>query len=163
MRSGNPPPQFSPSRGEAVLRGADVYGKGVVGAANHIKIGDIVSVWADITGRVRRGEAVNGPRPGLIFLANGFLEQPRRTLIAQTEGRAVRITERQFNHPSIPNEVRSLGSLQNLPSVLAGLLLDPHPGETIVDMCAAPGGKTFHVATLMRGQYDFLIPDHILT
>ncbi len=33
---------------------------------------------------------------------------------------------------------------------LASIILDPKPGETVVDMCAAPGGKTSHIAELMR-------------
>ncbi|NPA23599.1 MAG: RsmB/NOP family class I SAM-dependent RNA methyltransferase [Crenarchaeota archaeon] len=33
---------------------------------------------------------------------------------------------------------------------LASIILDPRPGETVVDMCAAPGGKTSHMAELMR-------------
>jgi len=32
---------------------------------------------------------------------------------------------------------------------LAALLLNPRPGERILDMCAAPGGKTTHIAELM--------------
>ena len=35
-------------------------------------------------------------------------------------------------------------------SALASILLDPKPGEVVVDMCAAPGGKTTHIAELMR-------------
>lgn len=37
---------------------------------------------------------------------------------------------------------------------LIPLILDPHPGERILDVCAAPGGKTTHLAELMadRGQ-----------
>ncbi|HKS16246.1 MAG TPA: transcription antitermination factor NusB [Planctomycetota bacterium] len=30
-------------------------------------------------------------------------------------------------------------------------LLDPKPGETILDLCAAPGGKSAHLASLMNG------------
>lgn len=42
--------------------------------------------------------------------------------------------------------------LQNLPSVVAGHVLGPRPGERILDMCAAPGGKTCHIAALMGDQ-----------
>ena len=35
---------------------------------------------------------------------------------------------------------------------LASLILDPKPGEIIIDMCAAPGGKTTHIAELMKNQ-----------
>ncbi len=31
----------------------------------------------------------------------------------------------------------------------ASLVLDPQKGETVIDMCAAPGGKTTHIAELM--------------
>ncbi|HID95866.1 MAG TPA: 16S rRNA (cytosine(967)-C(5))-methyltransferase RsmB [Candidatus Latescibacteria bacterium] len=33
---------------------------------------------------------------------------------------------------------------------LVSILLDPHPGERILDVCSAPGGKATHVAELMR-------------
>lgn len=39
---------------------------------------------------------------------------------------------------------------QNLPSVVCSYVLDPKPNETILDMCAAPGGKTTHIAILMK-------------
>ena len=38
--------------------------------------------------------------------------------------------------------------LQSLSSMIPPLLLDPRPGETILDMAAAPGGKTTQMAAL---------------
>jgi 16S rRNA (cytosine967-C5)-methyltransferase len=35
-------------------------------------------------------------------------------------------------------------------SQLVTYLLDPHPGEKILDACAAPGGKTTHIAEFMN-------------
>jgi 16S rRNA (cytosine1407-C5)-methyltransferase len=42
--------------------------------------------------------------------------------------------------------------IQNLASMLAAPLLDPAPGETILDLAAAPGGKTLHLAARMGNQ-----------
>jgi len=39
--------------------------------------------------------------------------------------------------------------------LIAGLVVsvvDPQPGETIVDGCAAPGGKTLYMASHLSGQ-----------
>lgn len=67
--------------------------------------------------------------------------------------------------PGLPQGLRlisSTGSIQNLPGFregwwtvqdssaqLVGHLLDPQPGEVVIDACAAPGGKTTHIAELM--------------
>lgn len=42
--------------------------------------------------------------------------------------------------------------LQNLPSTVVAHVLNPQPGEKILDLCAAPGGKTTHIAALMQDQ-----------
>jgi 16S rRNA (cytosine967-C5)-methyltransferase len=41
---------------------------------------------------------------------------------------------------------------QSRGSMLVGRIVDPQPGERVLDMCAAPGAKTTHLAALMRGQ-----------
>ena len=41
---------------------------------------------------------------------------------------------------------------QALTSALAALILAPQPGERVLDLCAAPGSKTSHMAQLMRDQ-----------
>jgi 16S rRNA (cytosine967-C5)-methyltransferase len=42
--------------------------------------------------------------------------------------------------------------IQDPSTVIAGLLLDPQPEEKILDACAAPGGKTGHLAQLMQNR-----------
>lgn len=40
---------------------------------------------------------------------------------------------------------------QSRGAMLAARLLDPRPGERVLDLCAAPGGKTSHIAALIGG------------
>ena len=42
--------------------------------------------------------------------------------------------------------------IQTSASMLPPLLLDPSPEHIILDMCAAPGGKTSHIAQLLKNQ-----------
>ena len=68
------------------------------------------------------------------------------------------MTELIFDCPSIGDILTDArtglqkGFLQNLPSVLCGHILNPHHEHRILDMCAAPGGKTTHLATLMENK-----------
>ncbi len=67
------------------------------------------------------------------------------------------MTSPLFDCPSLGGDLTFSGllTLQNLPSVLCGRILDPRPGEAVLDMCAAPGGKTTHIAELVRNQMQF--------
>ena len=49
--------------------------------------------------------------------------------------------------------------IQNLSSMLPSLILDPRPGEKILDMAAAPGSKTTHIATLMQNTGEIVAND----
>ena len=71
-------------------------------------------------------------------------------------------TQRVANLSQTLHLLGSVGSIEKLPGFDAGwwtvqdssaqlvtYLLDPQPGEFVVDACAAPGGKTTHIAELM--------------
>lgn len=51
--------------------------------------------------------------------------------------------------------------VQDESSMLVARLLAPRPGETIIDFCAAPGGKSTHLAELANDQCQIIsIDDH---
>jgi 16S rRNA (cytosine967-C5)-methyltransferase len=62
---------------------------------------------------------------------------------------------------SIPNEALTAGHcyIQDPSTALACRLLDPKPGERVLDACAAPGGKTGLLAELMQNQGEILACD----
>ncbi len=43
-----------------------------------------------------------------------------------------------------------LFTIQGESSIFAGRLLHPQPGETLIDVCSAPGGKATHLAEIME-------------
>jgi 16S rRNA (cytosine967-C5)-methyltransferase len=54
--------------------------------------------------------------------------------------------------PRLPGYAEAWWSVQDSSAQLVAQLLDPQPGEVVVDACAAPGGKTTHIAELMNNQ-----------
>jgi len=52
--------------------------------------------------------------------------------------------------PAVAEAFREgLCTIQGESSALVAPMLEPQPGETVVDLCSAPGGKTTHLAELM--------------
>jgi 16S rRNA (cytosine967-C5)-methyltransferase len=49
--------------------------------------------------------------------------------------------------------------VQGEASCLVSEILNPQPGETILDFCAAPGSKTLHIASLMKNQGKIVAVD----
>ncbi len=51
--------------------------------------------------------------------------------------------------PNLPGFQEGWWTVQDSSAQLVSHLLDPQPGEVVIDACAAPGGKTTHIAELM--------------
>jgi 16S rRNA (cytosine1407-C5)-methyltransferase len=50
--------------------------------------------------------------------------------------------------------------IQNAASWVPVLALNPHPGERILDVCAAPGGKASHIAAITDNQAQLWVNDN---
>jgi 16S rRNA (cytosine967-C5)-methyltransferase len=59
----------------------------------------------------------------------------------------------------LPGLAEGWFSVQDESSMAAARLLDPQSGESILDLCAAPGGKTTHLAELMQDRGTILAVD----
>ncbi len=67
---------------------------------------------------------------------------------------ALRLKGATGNIGELPGFEEGWWTVQDSSAQLVSDLLDPQPGETVIDACAAPGGKTTHIAELMddRGE-----------
>jgi 16S rRNA (cytosine967-C5)-methyltransferase len=93
---------------------------------------------------------------------------PLRTTIDEVESILATVGLETFRVPHLPQALRlrgGIGSIQQLPGFKEGWwtvqdssaqlvthLLAPQPNEVVIDACAAPGGKTTHIAELMKDQ-----------
>lgn len=120
---------------ESVLMGSDLYAPGVVYAPRSLRRGMEVTVVSE-----------NG-----IVVGSGVAVMGYEDLSKSRRGLAVKITRPRFRAPRVrdlPGFEEGLIYGQSLPSMVAVKILDPRPGEVIVDLTAAPGGKVSHAAQL---------------
>ncbi|KAK4278949.1 hypothetical protein QN277_016719 [Acacia crassicarpa] len=172
-----PPKEVLVSRkcAEAVLRGAQVYVPGVVACSAHVETGDTVAVSVaveqpGVSGGwgigITRGTVLQGSqadpyyfeRSGL-YIGQGTAMMSRAGMFRVCKGVAVDMKDRVYELPSFHNVLEGDIFLQNLPSIIAAHALDPQKGERILDMCAAPGGKTTAIAILMKDDGEIIAAD----
>ena len=123
----------------------------------------LIKRWLDRFGLKRTGllcDAINTIPP--ITVRCNILKTNREKLVKALEGSVEKIGITNyapdgvfFFNPkrSIPNIKafkNGLFQVQDEAAQLVSLLLNPQPGETILDACAGLGGKTGHIAQLMK-------------
>ena len=168
--SSSPPPEPSNLKeiivdvhcGAAILRGAHIFAPGVMAMPTKTQIDEIVDVSADVVGLCKKGTNVHydGEK---VFLGRGRVKMQRHQLYGSDvvpSGVAVEMLETVSGVPSLGDAyLEDVGLLQNLPSIVCGRVLNPQSRERILDMCAAPGNKTTHLAELMRNRGQLIALD----
>ena len=155
--------------GESMLKGAHCYAPGVLAMTQGLVEGDRVAVSVAVERDPVRGSygvtrhSVLPPGVPLdderfpdrknMFLGVGVLACSRKEIVSRGKGLAVRMVDRAFSLPSLGVDcMKGDIMVQNLPSVIAAATLDPTPGSRVLDMCAAPGGKTTAMAEIMQNK-----------
>ncbi|MHA1143808.1 MAG: PUA domain-containing protein [Candidatus Helarchaeota archaeon] len=123
---------------ESVFTGADLFGPGVIGVEK-ISAGDPVSI-VDPHGRL---------------VGYGIALMNSKDLLQQKKGIGIKVLESPYRTPNLKEHSLFIDGYwfnQSLPAMIASYVLAPKPGELVVDLCAAPGGKTTHIAQLMKNE-----------
>jgi len=140
-------------------------------AARHSHPAWLVKLWFSQLGEEETellAEA-SSRQPPLTLRAN-TLQISRDDLVARFADNGISATPCHFSPhgfhvegrhhvPGLPGFREGLFTVQDEASQLASLLLSPRPGERVLDACAAPGGKTTHLAQLMNNQGELLALD----
>ena len=160
--------------GESMLKGAQGYAPGILAYTAGIEQGDVVavSVGVEIDERKTKFGCTRGsilerpislddgrfPDRSRMFIGIGTCETNK--LNPSSKGLAVKMRERVFRLPSLGDGLLAgKMMLQSLPSLVAAVTLDPKPGSRVLDMCAAPGGKTMALAEIMDNRGEIIAFD----
>jgi len=123
----------------------------------------IVEVWLNQFGYEETEQLCKWlNKPPAIDLRINPLRTSLEKVVAALQEVGVSVT-RVANLPQALRFNSSTGAIEKLPGFDAGWwtiqdssaqlvshILDPQPGEVVIDACAAPGGKTTHIAELMQ-------------
>ncbi|MFO7629047.1 MAG: 16S rRNA (cytosine(967)-C(5))-methyltransferase [Prochlorococcaceae cyanobacterium] len=120
--------------------------------------------WLPAEGAAAFGQACNRPpaldlrcnplrcsRAELLaaFAAAGVAAEPLEGL-----GQGITLLQRGGDLRQLPGYAEGHWCVQDRSAQLIAPLLDPQPGDRILDACAAPGGKSSHLAELIGNQGD---------
>jgi 16S rRNA C967 or C1407 C5-methylase (RsmB/RsmF family) len=130
---------------ENILLGSHLYRPGVL-RSDQFREGDPVTI-VNTKGHI---------------VGSGIAAGESKELLAQKRGLFIQLTHPIYSLPSLSDLQafhKGLFYSQSLSAMLVAPILDPQPDETIIDFCAAPGGKTTHIAQLTKNQCHLIAVD----
>ncbi|MHA2427465.1 MAG: PUA domain-containing protein [Candidatus Hermodarchaeia archaeon] len=123
--------------------------------------------------RFSQGDAVTVVNPKGHIVGSGIAAVDSKKIPGLKQGLVVEITNTYYDLPSIADLSAFQEGLfysQSLSAMLVAPILAPQKGEIIIDLCAAPGGKSTHIAQLVENQCQLIAVDrserrlnHLLT
>jgi len=114
-------------------------------------------------------DASDRPRP--LVIRTNTLKTTRKDLVAALTKRgaqvepidwskvAIKVTESSIPIGATPEYLAGYYMLQAASSMCPVMALAPQPGERVLDMAAAPGGKTSYIAQLMKNSGTIIVND----
>lgn len=97
-----------------------------------------------------------------VHCGNGIAMYPSNIMHTFGKGIVIATTQSSFTSPPVQEweEYREGMILdQNLPSMIAAKLLNPKEGDSIADVCCGAGGKTTHLAQLVKNDGNIVAID----
>jgi len=131
---------------ESVIIAAPLFSAGFKGTKSSFKKGDLVSMHHQFS----------TPWDGTLhdmFCGNCSTLYPSNTISSISKTIIAKTTEPWFYVPSFQEwDEFKQGMLvdQAFPSMVATRVLDPQPGDQVLDVCCGAGGKSTHMAQLMQ-------------